>query len=300
MDAKNIRVQKEEKLKNIIRQLSVKRLNSDEEIEKNLSELLSIYQGDYRHDYSIFFPILYELSTNENKGSIGNLSTNIQFLKQYIDKRFLDEIYGTYNKKYRQIIKLLDHLTLEGIRLETELNNEKKFENVYGTIKKLEEATQELKRTRKKLDKATKKAKSMQTELITLLSIFSAVVLLFAVDSNYIGSAITSINQSSIFKVVFIICICGFVLVNGLYLLFNLIMFIIDRNSINDIKKESNDKIINSKINCCKIRKRKNFNKSYYEIQSHLIRILNFSLCTIIILDFVAWVLNKNHIFPFN
>lgn len=277
--ANNIRVTKQQELESIIQQLSSSSPGSNEEMDTIITRLKNIYQGDYRHDYSIFFPLLYDLANDNSQSSIATLLFSLDMLRDYIERDNLNEEDGSYAEPYRQIIKLIDHLNLESVRLEIELKNETQLHDTQikleQTSQKLLEASEKLDKANKKLDKANKKAKSLQSEFISMLSIFSAVVLLFAVDSSYISSAISSISEASIFKVVLIVDICGLVIINGVFLLFSFIIYIINKNS--DISEE----------------------QQKFGALGRKTIIFNILFLCIIIVDIVFWVLALQGVSPF-
>ena len=81
------------------------------------------------------------------------------------------------------------------------------------------------------LEKASMKASGLQTEFISILSVFAAVILLFVVDTQAITGAMNSMQSTSIFRLVFVLSMCGLLLFNGLFLLFRFISYIISKNS---------------------------------------------------------------------
>ena len=83
----------------------------------------------------------------------------------------------------------------------------------------IEDTKQEAKKLRSKLDKA-------QQETITILGIFSAVVLAFMGGMSFSSSVLGSMYLSNVYKVSFICLLIGLVLVNLIYVLFTFIMHI--------------------------------------------------------------------------
>ena len=223
----SVRKQKEKDLKSLIEDLASEKWTEDK-AEIYVNKFCEIYQGEYRHDYSIFFPLLSKIEKNDINKSILILNENLEHLRSYIDQKFCEPVNGGYNKDVRQIVKLLDHLNLESSRLDVISANN----NQIGDLKNQLKTTQkQLEIAQKRLEKATKKATSMQTELISILSVFSAVILVFFVDTQSITSAMISMQNSSIFRVVLVLSICGLFLFNGLFLLFQFISYLITKNS---------------------------------------------------------------------
>ena len=84
---------------------------------------------------------------------------------------------------------------------------------------KLKIPSKKQKKLRSKLDKA-------QQETITILGIFSAVVLAFMGGMSFSSSVLESMYLSNVYKVSFICLLIGLVLVNLIYVLFTFIMHI--------------------------------------------------------------------------
>ena len=210
--------------------------------------------------------------------SIETLLDNLSLLRKYIDENFMSLEFGTYQEDCKRIVKLVDHLNLEISRLQLITADNVRFKEVKAKLDNLNEQYRDIsglyEDAKKRLEKATKKANSMQAEFISILSIFSAVVLLFFVDTEYIGQAISNLQNGSFLRVVMVLCICGLVLFNGLYLMFYFISYIISKNF-----DEQNT-----------------FNK---RIKTILI-IFNFVLLVTIITCIVFWILGLKGVEPFN
>lgn len=275
MNAENIRDEKQKKLENIIRDISTIFPKNEQEIKNIISELQEIYSGEYRHDYSIFFPLLYDLGTDDSKSSIDTLQYSLFTIKGFIDKNYMNTKDGSYNSEYKRIIKLIDHLNLESTRIIVELKHQKQIDEAKLHV---EFITKAYKKVSDDLETATNKAEKIQKEFISILSIFAAVVLFFTVDSNYFANAMSGMNNSSIFKIVFVVCICGLVLTNGFYLLFDF---------INKIVHNSNYKTSeNSRTN--------------KRLQNKSVVYVNILIVTIMIMDVISWWLKIHNYFPFN
>lgn len=275
MSTENIRSQKQQKLEKIIRNISTKFPENDKEIEYIISELQEIYSGEYRHDYSVFFPLLYDLGTNDSKSSIEMLQYSLIAIKDFIDKSHINNEDGSYEPEYKKIIKLIDHLNLEAARIVVELKSQNQIDEAELKVKNITDAYQKVEDG---LERAVNKAEKAQKEFISILSIFAAVVLFFTIDSNYFTNAMAGMNNSSVFKIVFVVCVCGIVLINGFYLLFDFIKKIL-YNDNSDTEKNS------------KIGKR---------LQNKPILYVNILIIAIMIMDVVSWWLKIHNYFPFN
>ncbi|MBQ8133493.1 MAG: hypothetical protein IJ192_03660 [Clostridia bacterium] len=271
MNGIDVRKKKEEKITEIIIQLASEDWIEEVKLDKYIDDLREIYQHEYRHDYSIFFPLLSRIRNDGRNMSIATLNDNLRFLRKYVDKKYCEPVEGAYlDKEIRQIVKLLDHLNLESSRIEVITRNESQFEDLKIQLKNIKNESEI---AQKQLEKATRKARAMQTELISILSVFSAVILVFFVDTQSITSAMISMQSTSIFRLILVLSICGLILFNGLFLLFQFISYIISKNS--------DDKVVMLK-----------FVKP--------IIILNIVLVLLIVLDVACWYCCMLGIEPFS
>lgn len=261
----------------IVQDLSEKYFSS-KEIEITVNNLQEIYRCGFRHNYSEFFPIIYTISNSHSEeDGLSCLETNLSEISTFVKEKKIDNL-DSYEDGCKQIIKLCDHVNLEIARLRINIINEDKIETATKKVdvlnKKIKYLSVKLEKSSEELNKASDKAKSLQNELITIMSIFAAVVLLFVTDTQYITSAITSMKDVGIFKIVFVIIICGIVLLNGVYLLLNFIYKILEYNSSNKSKKRKNP-------------------------SEHIILRINIFFIILLIIDTISWSLYKYHIFPF-
>lgn len=261
----------------IVQDLSEKYFSS-KEIEITVNSLQEIYRCGFRHNYSEFFPIIYTISNSHSEeDGLSCLETNLSEISTFVKEKKIDNL-DSYEDGCKQIIKLCDHVNLEIARLRINIINEDKIETATKKVdvlnKKIKYLSVKLEKSSEELNKASDKAKSLQNELITIMSIFAAVVLLFVTDTQYITSAITSMKDVGIFKIVFVIIICGIVLLNGVYLLLNFIYKILEYNSSNKSKKRKNP-------------------------SEYIILRINIFFIILLIIDTISWILYKYHIFPF-
>lgn len=135
-------------------------------------------------------------------------------------------------QKGKSLEKLYDHVALEAKRAGY---NSGRMRMVVGEIgradKSLRQSKKELGKTKDALKSAEKaaikaenKAKRMQTELIGILGIFSAITLAFNAGVSFTTSSIgATTSNTSIFQIAFIVSVVGFFLFNTLYAAFSFI-----------------------------------------------------------------------------
>jgi len=216
-------------------------LATDVEKREIALKLDQLYSGKFRHNYSDFFPIILDISREDNDYSIDYLSENLETMRAFVEA---DYVTGTkeYKVLYYNLEKLCDHLNLEIGRWNYYSKNEHRIEDIASksnslneemreTKKGLDEASKELKDANNNLVQASKQASSMQTEVIAVLSIFAGIAFVFSGGMSFLGSAMTSINEAKHYEaVVMVAIICGMVIFNTIFLMMYLVGKITDRN----------------------------------------------------------------------
>lgn len=209
-------------------------LSDDNVVLQIIDKLKQVYTVDqtgksaYRHEYSRIFGKMKELK-DSNPNCLEILGQNIGLVYEKIQKD--PDINEEF---FKCCLKLYDHINLEIARMNyvdnitreiqnstSKLNqNIKEIKDTSDSItNEIEDTKQEAKKLRSKLDKA-------QQETITILGIFSAVVLAFMGGMSFSSGVLESMYLSNVYKVSFICLLIGLVLVNLIYVLFTFIMHI--------------------------------------------------------------------------
>ncbi len=196
--------------------------------QKNMAlKLKALYSDGFRHNYSDFFPVLLEISKDDNKHDRDCLSENLEALRAFVEA---DYVSGgkTYTNLYMHLEKLCDHINLEIGRLTYYSKNESIIEDIAS---KTDNLNTNLKNATASLKNASKQAASMQTEVIAILSIFAGIVFTFSGGLTFFGSVMTSIENAKHYEMVVLAAIiCGMVIFNTIFLLMYLVGKITDRN----------------------------------------------------------------------
>ncbi len=235
-------------LEKCIYDLSEKFLDNDTEKREMALTLLELYKGGFRHNYSSFFPIILEISREDNQHNVDLLSDNLETLRDFVETDFVSG-QKEFKALYVHLEKLCDHLNLEIARWSYYSSNEQKIKDVESKSivlnekmsnaeKELQKASEqatsiqeELSDAKEELKIASKKASSIQTELIAVLSIFAAVVVTFSGGFTFLGGVMTSVNEAKHYEAVALVAIiCGMVIFNTIFLLMYMVGKIIDRN----------------------------------------------------------------------
>lgn len=246
---KDERSRRQDALERCIYKLSKSLLGTKTDARKITLELLDIYNGNFRHSYSGFFTIILTISKEDNDYSLDYLSNNIETVRHYIEDDFET---GTkeFQTLYSVIDKLSDHISLEIGRLNYYSINDNKIKDME---KRITETTGALNTATANLNEASKNASTMQTELIAVLSIFSAIVITFSGGLTFLGSAMTSIADTVQYEAVIIVAIiCGIIIFNTIFLMMYLVAKLTDRNIFVHCKSKDCQECSKKECNFCK------------------------------------------------
>ncbi len=227
------KTRRQSELEEYIRELS-KKLSDEKEIRAMLLKLLETYKGDFRHSYSSFFPLILDISKNDNECNLDYLSNNLDSICSYVEEDFVSG-KKEFEPLREQLNKLCDHLNLEIGRWNYYSQNEQKIEDIalksVSLNDEMKNTQKELREAQEELKKASKQAASIQTELIAVLSIFAAIVVTFSGGFTFLGSVMSSINEAEYYEAVILTAIvCGMVMFNTIFILMYLVGKITDRN----------------------------------------------------------------------
>lgn len=266
-------IQKQSELNELITALS-KDLISDEEMNLYADKFEEIYSDDFRHSYSSLTGIMLRMS-NSNEGAFGMVLDNLLAIRESIDERN-DEVLS------KSLNKLYDHLSLENIRLD-QLNAEynQKISDLQEMIKHLEDEKTQFESTfNQKVSKMEEEASKSKTEVVTILSIFAAIVLTFMGGMSFTASTFAGITSASIYRLIAVEVICGLVIFNTISTLIYLVSRIVDKTISAKCKTED----------CSCTRKCGIFNKVRKKYP--LIFWFNMIMMSLLLIDVLAWCVN--------
>lgn len=205
----------------------------DTAIRNVVIKFKALYTDGFRHNYSEFFSLIVEFSKDDNEYSLDYLSNNLQAARDLVE---LDFVAGEKEFKglYKPLLKLSDHLNMEIGRYsyysisEQQVKDLEKRNQALQT--ELKETTEKLVTATAQLGEAEKKIGSVQTDMISVLSIFAAIVLTFSGSISLLGNALIGMQETRVFKAVFFVLLCGFVFCNIIFLMMYLIGKLTGRN----------------------------------------------------------------------
>lgn len=207
---------KDVKLTNLITRLAKEVKLNEENLENYKNEFEDIYSDNYRHEYSQVTKVLFSIEEDEGRSF---LSSKIKDIRDSISDPDIK----------RRVSKLWDHINLENIRLEqlkrisndankafTEVNEvksqytdlEEKWEKINKQAKDVDD---KIKKMDKDIDNSTAKS-------ITILGIFSGIVMAFTGGLSFIASALENMSQVSIYRLVLVIIVLSMSIFNIIFM----------------------------------------------------------------------------------
>lgn len=209
-------------------------LSNEETVPQIIDKLKEIYTVDqtgksaYRHEYSRIFGKMKELK-GSNPQCLEILGQNIRCVYESIQ-----ENPNISEEFLKSCLKLYDHINLEIARMnyvdnisnQIEDSTSKLNQNLKEIQTNSERLKEEMEKTKQEAKKLKSKLEKSQQETITILGIFSAVVLAFMGGMSFSSSVLESMYLTNFYKVAFTCLLIGLVLVNLIYVLFAFIMHI--------------------------------------------------------------------------
>lgn len=274
---------RQELLNQIILELSEKMLEISM-YEQYLNRLNALYEDNFKHQYSVFFPNILKILEEDNSYNIDYLSNNLNTLETYLEEQAAKGI-AKFNNMYFQFIKLCDHLNLQI----SQTNYYKSMiQQSNSASKDLRDALIKLNDANNRIAEATERANTMQTELISILSIFAAIVITFSGGFTFLGSSITAISNATYYEsIIMTVILCGMILFNTIFLM----MYFVSKLTKRDIYVKCR------KQNCSDCTKKCNILK---KIRKKLPYVFYFNMIAIIgvIVDLIVWYLDIREILP--
>lgn len=188
-----------------------------ENLKTYKNEFEDIYSDNYRHEYSQVTKVLFDIEDDEGRAFLASKIKDIGNLIDCEDKK-------------KGVYKLWDHINLENIRLEQlkRISNDanKAFTEVNEVKKKYSDLEKSWEKINKQADNVNEKFEKMDRDIdnstaksITILGIFSGIVMAFTGGLSFIASSLDKMNEVSIYRLVLTIILLSmsiFMLCSGL------------------------------------------------------------------------------------
>lgn len=274
-------LRRQQELDNLLHEMASSCMN-DVQLRSVAIKLKTIYTSNFRHNYSQFFPMIVEMSQEDNVCSLEYLSTNLEAVRTMVEESYLKD-EKEFTTLYMPLSKLSDHINLEIGRYSYYSQNEQK---VLDLERKTAMLQAELRNSTDALEKAQEKVSTMQTELISVLSIFAAIVLAFSGSISFLGNALAGMAQTTVFKSAFFVLLCGFVIINLIFLMMYIVGKITGRSIYARCKTENCTCGMDGTPAC----------KGLNRLRKRLPYIfwINITLILLIIVDIILWCYNIN------
>lgn len=199
--------EKHEELRKILESLATLNTSglNDKGIDAYIENLKGVYSdSQFRHLYSEIFAIISSIDSSPDK-NIHSLSTNLKALYKRCSGK--DDLADDFKTKVK---KLYDHVNLDVARIEY---TKKISDNITSKNTEIIQELQGLKT----------KAQEMQKEYVTILGIFSSIVLTFVAGMVFSSSILSNIDKVNIYHLVFVMLLIGLLIFNLFYFQFEYI-----------------------------------------------------------------------------
>lgn len=272
---------KRDKLKNILRNLAKSdAIKSEKDICNYLNQLKQIYffnnEQVFNHCYSDIFPLLIKLKETEN--NIDSVGVNLNSILKYSKKNKNQEVY-------KVLKKLWDHTNLEIERINyvdsidarldiTGKTLEEKYKSLQEKYKNIGAEAEEINEKQANITKTVERVNNIYSEFISILGIFSAIVLVYFGGTSIIGNVLGAINETFIFKGILICLVAGIIIFN---IIFMFLYFLA--------------KILNQSISATPYRVGYENILSRFRLRYPIIYYVNILALIAVIVDVVVWIL---------
>ena len=182
----------------------------DNAIRRMLLSLNTLYSTGFRHYYSDFLPIIHSISQEDNAYSLEWLASNLVKARIIVEKDMV-EGRNEFQTLHQPLLKLSDHINLEIARYQYYSSNDQKLKDMEVRSKDLQNQLKEL---TEKINVESQNASAMQTQYMTILGIFAAIILAFVGNFSFSTSALQNIHQANIPRLVLVTLIVGFIFYN--------------------------------------------------------------------------------------
>lgn len=197
-----------------------------EQLSGYIERLHNIYSGNFRHLYSSLFSVITSVDDAPQRNLV-TLTENIRILYSAV----LDST-DEADEFSVKIKKLYDHINLDVARIEYTKRIADKI-NDENTI------------TNKELKAVRAKADQMQKDYVTILGIFSSIVLTFVAGMVFSSSVLSNIDKVSIYRLTFVMLMIALLIFN----LFNFLLKFIQKINQRGVEIAEQGKSIISSIN---------------------------------------------------
>lgn len=234
----------------------------------------------FRHYYSDIFGWISQIDNDysEDSGNLEILSQNISIIKDEYERA----VSGRKRNVNKSIDKLYDHINLEIARINYLKTLQSTSENQMQYIdQQVEFLRKTMDQEVSRADEVSKKINNAYSEFVSILGIFSAIVLVFFGGTSIFANIIAAMYKSSIYKSVAVCTITGVMVANIIFIFMCLLAKLLNRSIASDIPEWE-----------CYGNSVRRFRKRYPII-------FYFNIFAVILLGitYFTWLVNKSEIF---
>lgn len=203
----------------------------DTEVIKMLVQLRNIYANGFRHSYADLFSVISSVKEHDKlvvrKYNSEYLLNNLQSLRKVIDEDYEKSVAVSekteYSALYKHFRKLCDHVNLEICRMDYFTTKDDQIKDresqVERMTEKVSEVNEEIIKLKSELNIAKDTIEKSQTTAITVIGLFSAIIMSFFGGISFTDQSLTILSDSSPIRLVFVLALVGFTLFNLLFLI---------------------------------------------------------------------------------
>lgn len=203
-DYSSITSKQKERINNILNMLQTPSDKFDEQVQNTYLEFKGISKKE-RILYSEITNRIFNIDDKED----GTILSNAEKLVDYADANMNENEDDI--RCYRMICKFWDHCNLAYKQKELNKNTQESLNNQFESY--MEPYIRDFKQSEKE----------MQTQYISILGIFAAIVLAFTGGMTLSASVLNNIHHASVYKLIIIACIVGLIFMFMMWLLMDFI-----------------------------------------------------------------------------
>lgn len=204
-------------------------INDSEKRKKYYLRIEEMYKKDTRHSYSGIFSTLSAIHKGEELGDLETLQQNLLYLYKHYQPKLNQDDSGNLIDVGNNLFKLYDHVQLEIERIhysdggDNRISLAQSYKDVQQEIDtaklSMREQTIQIQDQQKKIKKLKNNLKSFNAQSITILGIFSGLVIGFATATDVLVAAFANLPTVGILDMSIFLILTGFVLFNVIFLL---------------------------------------------------------------------------------
>lgn len=225
-----------EKLIKLIKDLSVSQstFSSRGKFNEFYTRLQGIYLSEgeqsFRHLYNDIFSVVTEIDSDD-KASIDILGENIRMLYQHCMSK-------SNEKLNEAVTKLYDHISLDIARLKYIKAVDRRVDdtgnNLYAQIdmaqKEFRETKREFDEAKETIDDTSKKINNAYSEFVSILGIFSAIVLVFFGGTSIFGNISSVLQSNGLYVALVVLLVAGVIVFDLIFMFIYFLAKLLDRN----------------------------------------------------------------------